>query len=193
MICYVYWIYNDTCLNISTCGYIGVSQDAHTRFKTHLHNSRVPLNSTFDILFKGTREECFNLEKTLRPTKNIGWNNAVGGSHGWRIGFVHSDTTKNKLKIAWSDTRKKKASDLSKVRNSLLIGQKRPKQSIAISGIHNPMYGKSRPQYVKDAISLAHKNKEPYNKQDNYCPYCNKRVSLSIMKKYHGKNKKACI
>jgi hypothetical protein len=188
---YVYWIYNDTCHNIED-GYIGVTKYPRNRFNTHIRNNRVSKDSKIEILFEGSREDCFLYEKKLRPIAKMGWNNAVGGSHGWKIGFCHSDETKRVLKEKWTNERKLKASLLRKEQNKKLIGQKRPKHAIAMSGKNNPMYGTIRPDYVKDAIRNAHIGKEPANKQNNYCLNCGQRVSISVMKKYHGLGKKAC-
>lgn len=190
---FVYWIYDDSCSDVLTEGYVGVTKDVENRVKSHLRKNRVPSDSTYKILFEGTREECFNYERQLRPTKNIGWNNAIGGSHGWRVGFSHSEETKQKLKSKWTDERKSTASIFKAQQNKKLIGQKRLKQSEAMTGSKNPMFGTTRPDHVKDAVRSAHLGKEPANKQNNYCPLCGKRVSLSVMKKYHGPNKKACI
>lgn len=189
---YVYWIYDDSCSDLND-GYIGVTRYPETRFNTHKRKNRVPSNSKMKIIFEGTREECFEYEKKMRPTSKIGWNSAAGGSHGWRLGFKHSDQTKRLLKEKWTDDRKQKASDLRKEQNKKMTGQKRPKQSIAMSGENNPMFGTNRPDYVKEAVSKSRKGKEPANKQKNYCTFCGERVSLSVMKKYHGPGKKACM
>ena len=48
---------------------------------------------------------------------------------------------------------------------NILSSETRKKISIAISGENNPMFGKNRPQYVKDALSKAHKGKILTNEQ----------------------------
>jgi hypothetical protein len=189
---YVYWIYDNTCKDTSD-GYVGVTKYPETRFCTHKRNNRVPKDSKIQILLEGSREDCFLYEKQLRPVAKMGWNNAVGGAHGWKIGFCHTDETKQILKEKWTDKRKANASLFRKEQNKKLIGQKRPSHSIAMTGKNNPMHGTTRPDYVKEAVRNAHLGKEPANKQQNYCPHCKKRVSISQMKKYHGPNKKACI
>lgn len=183
---YVYWIYDNSCKDLND-GYIGVSYYPSFRFKTHIRKNRVPQDSEYKILYEGSREECFEYEKYLRPIKNIGWNNAVGGAQGFRIGFSHNTETKNKLKKSWSLDRRKKASIFRTEQNKKLKGQKRPKQSSSISGTKNPIYGTIRPQYIKDALSKAHLGKSPVNKQENYCIGCHERVGLSNLKKYHKK------
>ncbi len=126
-------------------------------------------------------------EQSLRPSKQIGWNNAAGGSHGWRIGFNHSEKTKEILKKRWTPERKIKASDFKKEQNKKLIGQKRPKQSVAMTGSKNPMFGTKRPEHVKEAMRLAHVGKPAYNRQENYCVGCHERASMTVIKKYHTK------
>lgn len=185
--CFVYWIYDNTCIDEKLHGYVGVSHDPDKRFQTHIRNSRVPSQSSMKILFEGTRDECFEFERVMRPTKSIGWNNAVGGAHGWRMGFNHDEATREKMKLAWSDERREKASDLRKQINFKLRGQRRPKQSEAMKGANNPIFGSKRPQHVKDAVSKAHRGKPASNRQEVYCISCHERASLSILVKYHAK------
>jgi hypothetical protein len=190
---YVYWIYNDECKDVNTDGYVGITENVDNRFKTHLkYNKRIPKDAKIKVLYEGSREECFNLEYEYRPTKGIGWNSAIGGSHGWQVGFNHSKETCEKMKEAWTNERKQIASKFKAEQNKLLKGQKRPSQSLAMMGNNNPIYGTNRPQHVKDAVSKAHKGKLPYNKMELYCIHCHKRVSTSNLKKYHGIGKKNC-
>lgn len=184
---YVYWIYDTTCKDPLTDGYIGVSHDVYKRHKTHIRKKRVPEDSSYKILFEGTRQECFLFEKQMRPTKKIGWNNAVGGSHGWKTGFEHSVQTKQILKERWTQERRAKASLFKTEQNKKMTGQKRPKQSEAMKGSKNPNYGKERPEHVKQAVRLAHTGKQSSNRQENYCIGCHERCSISIIKKYHTK------
>jgi hypothetical protein len=184
---YVYWIFNESCIRPEDSGYVGVTKNPNIRFKTHLRNKRIPDNSQQKILFEGSREDCFLLEKNLRPQKNIGWNNATGGSHGWRYGFSHSDHVKQKMKDAWTKERRDKASVFRLHQNKKLIGQKRPKQSEKMTGNNNPMFGTKRPEYVKEAVRKAHTGKQPINKQENYCVGCHERSNMTHLKKYHNK------
>lgn len=184
---YVYWIYDETCIDITRDGYVGVTKDVNRRFRDHCRHKRVPENAKIKVVMEGTRQECFYHEKQLRPESGIGWNRAIGGAHGWQNGFSHSETAKSKMAAAWTDERRNQASKWKTEHNRSLKGQKRPKQSEALKGTKNPMYGTSRPDYVKEAVSKAHKGKTPANKQEIYCIGCHQRVSLSILNKYHGK------
>lgn len=188
----VYWIRLEEHTDPYKDGYVGVTSDLQTRYATHIRNNRVPNNSIIEILYEGSREECFKKELELRPKPKIGWNNAVGGSHGWKTGFKHSQETKEKLKAAWTDERKIVASEWKKEFNKTLIGQKRPKQSKAISGKNNPMFGKKHSEKTRKKISESNKGRTPPNKTEIYCIYCRKREPMSILKKYHGLGKKAC-
>jgi hypothetical protein len=184
---YVYWIHSSSCTDHRKDGYVGVTNNPTKRYSTHIRKGRVPIDSTISILFEGTREQCFNYEKEMRPHKNIGWNNAAGGSHGWKTGFSHSDQAKEKMSTAWSSDRKEKASEFKREHNRSLRGQRRPKQSQSMTGPNNPMFGTIRPDHVKRAVSDAHRGKTPVNKQELYCVRCHERASLSILKKYHNK------
>lgn len=69
-------------------GYIGISNQPHKRFKQHKQRKTNPHltnafakydNITMDILFEGTKDECKELERQLRPRAEMGWNIVPGG------------------------------------------------------------------------------------------------------------------
>lgn len=192
---YVYWIKNDSCTSIETDGYVGVSAYPSRRFKVHLsRNNKIPKDATIEIIFQGNRKDCFALEEKLRPIKGIGWNNAVGGKHGYKKGFTHSPQTKKKMKDAWTPDRREIASKVRAEMNvALFSGQKRPDHSKAMLGKNNPMYGKTHSEQTRQKISETGKNKTPPNKQHLYCVFCRKPSPLSVLKKYHGPGRKNCI
>lgn len=105
---FLYWIYDETCNVAAVDGYVGVTEDVNKRLKAHLRKTKNITGKLvkIKILHEGSRRECFDKEKELRPVPNIGWNNAVGGSHGWREGFCHSEETKEKMSTKWTDERK---------------------------------------------------------------------------------------
>lgn len=190
---YLYWIKNKECTDITRDGYVGVSTDPARRFLSHRkHNENIPNNAWVEIVFSGTREECFDKEFELRPRKKMGWNRAVGGAQGFNIGFSHSEKTKKKLRKAWTPERKKIASIWKAKQNVLLTGQKRPAQSVAMTGKNNPMFGKTHSLKTREKIRLANIGKIPPNKQGVFCIFCHQQSSLSILKKYHGVGKKNC-
>lgn len=191
---HVYWIKDAYCQHIEKHGYVGVSAYPQRRFRVHLQrNPKIPKHATLEIIFSGTREECFAYEELLRPIKGIGWNNAVGGKHGFKKGFTHSEETKQKMRNAWTNERKQNYSAIrAKINAKVFGGKKRPQHSIAMMGQNNPMYGKSHTTSAKLKISQSGKNRIPPNKQCVYCIHCRKQAPLSILVKYHGIGKKNC-
>ena len=123
----VYWIFDEMCADIQNSGYVGVSKDAVNRVKTHIRKCRVPNNSQFIIVFEGSRDACFAHELKLRPSRGIGWNRAIGGAQGWKVGFSLSKEAKAKISVAKLG-KKQKFEHIAK-RIAVTIGQKRPKQS----------------------------------------------------------------
>ena len=89
----VYWIHLKSDLDISISGYVGVTQYFDNRMRRHAlargrsHFARAVRlhgwsNVVAEIIYRGSREECMNTELILRPTYNIGWNEARGGIGG---------------------------------------------------------------------------------------------------------------
>jgi hypothetical protein len=74
----VYWAFDATCSDPADSGYIGVTEDRHARLSQL--RKRLSSDARMLILFKGTREECLDLERRLRPRKSMGWNKAIGGT-----------------------------------------------------------------------------------------------------------------
>lgn len=191
----VYWVHNEDCSDYLKDGYIGVTSNLESRFDYHSkRNKKIPKDKPLSItvLFEGSREDCFNKEKEFRPEAGIGWNSAVGGSHGWKEAFIHSEETKQKLKNAWTEERKEEHRKRLPEHNKKLIGQKRPKQSKAISGKNNGMFGKNHSEDSKEKMSKSRKGKPAHNKIEYYCIHCHERVSPTVARKYHGPGKKAC-
>jgi hypothetical protein len=76
----VYWAYDDTCDHPADSGYIGVTENRRIRRDQLRRNYvRFPPDVKMKILFEGTREECLDLERRLRPRANMGWNKNAGG------------------------------------------------------------------------------------------------------------------
>lgn len=80
----VYWLYDAYCEAPERDGYVGVTGDFDYRIKSH----RRKRQSSFDVkvLFTGTEDECYALERELRPKQGIGWNAAIGGPDGYKRG-----------------------------------------------------------------------------------------------------------
>ena len=77
--CIVYWLHDETCLNVQEHGYVGISSQWWRRLAVHQRNKRFPANFEWTIIFTGTRAQCLALEHQLRPTSGIGWNRSQGG------------------------------------------------------------------------------------------------------------------
>jgi len=88
---YVYHIRDPKCSDLDH-GYIGVTKHLNKRWKAHqgdphctmhhwirIHNLKL---EDVDIIFKGDIEECYQMEKKLRPKQKMGWNVASGGGCG---------------------------------------------------------------------------------------------------------------
>lgn len=94
-------------------GYVGVSVDVKRRQRQHRggkgknpHFESALLkypDIIWNILFEGTREECYTYEAKLRSEGNIGWNIRAGGAGD---GYTptgrkgHSEETKEKIRRA---------------------------------------------------------------------------------------------
>lgn len=108
----VYWIHLKEHTDISKEGYVGVTGCFDTRMSRHYS-----LTSTFpshfgkairkygwdnlvkEIIFEGLTEECFKKELELRPSFQIGWNEAIGGLGGDRSFYIDYENRKN---IGWN-------------------------------------------------------------------------------------------
>jgi hypothetical protein len=92
----VYWIYDASCLDPMSSGYIGITCNPHTRLLQHKRSGRFPLNFQSTILFSGNRTQCAQLEKLYRPNAGMGWNSFSGGYGGRQP----SEATKAKMSAA---------------------------------------------------------------------------------------------
>jgi hypothetical protein len=84
----VYWLYENETDNIFTDGYIGITKNTTVRF--YQHKAKFG-NFKTKVIFYGSLEQCMALELQLRPKPGIGWNRAIGGFEGYRLG--HSEET----------------------------------------------------------------------------------------------------
>jgi hypothetical protein len=77
----VYWLHLPMHTDPGTEGQIGVARYLQSRIGQHRRkpNSKVPPDFLITVLYQGTAEECFALERRLRPSANIGWNCIPGG------------------------------------------------------------------------------------------------------------------
>lgn len=90
----VYWLYDATCHNPYTDGYVGTTDNLEQRLSQH---QRGPLPAhKAKILFQGTIKECQHKEEVYRPRENMGWNKARGGNPLPTIEQRHIVSQKNK-------------------------------------------------------------------------------------------------
>ena len=86
----VYWIRSDLMTEITTDGYIGITNDFEYRMKSHRRSARnYHLQDAIEsigwdklhkeIVFEGDRTACLRQEFLLRPDFDIGWNLMPGG------------------------------------------------------------------------------------------------------------------
>ena len=91
--CVVYWKHTrDMCCNYSD-GYIGITKNFEERMKQH-HRDAFVRNSIYtvhermrmhgenvitDRIYEGSRKDCEQIEKELRPKWHVGWNMCIGG------------------------------------------------------------------------------------------------------------------
>jgi hypothetical protein len=176
----VYWIHLTEHDDPHHQGYVGVTNNLQRRIREHksktenriLQNVFKKYKSVIiDILFIGDYEYCYDVEKTYRHTKEIGWNLNEGGKKppnnkgikksletrkkmslnnvGFR-GKKHSNETKEKMKqshmkklgVPHTEETKRKLSEIAKQRKN------------------NPMLGRKHSEETKKLISLKMKNKK---------------------------------
>jgi len=99
--CVVYWARLPEHTDITSQGYIGVAVDFDERMRRH-YKVTSRLDSHFakairlygwkniikEVVFSGSQNECYAFEHKLRPSFQIGWNEAIGGAGGDRSVFI---------------------------------------------------------------------------------------------------------
>lgn len=143
--CIVYWLRDNTCVCPWRHGYIGISINWPRRLKRHRTN--LGRNTfEFDHLFVGSIEECKGLERSLRPTPGIGWNEAPGGIHGGGAA-PKKERTRELMRIA---ALKRYTDPSERERTSLVV--KEGLKGIDRAGTQNSHFGKPHSEKTKDKI-----------------------------------------
>lgn len=75
----IYWIHSDQETSIETQGYVGITKNLSRRLKEHRRKHNFLDNRTVDVFLYGDKLYCKQIEKSLRPKRNIGLNIAEGG------------------------------------------------------------------------------------------------------------------
>ena len=77
---HVYWLHLPEHKDFLTQGYIGAASNISARLRCHKHRFKSIWDKlVVELLVESTIDYCFELEKKLRPSRNIGWNIAAGG------------------------------------------------------------------------------------------------------------------
>ena len=91
----VYWIHNPEDTDINSQGYVGISNNVNRRMKEHSKKMDFLEGKILYVFLCGEKEFCKQIEKELRPKKNIGLNIAAGGGIPPNVtGIRRSEQTK---------------------------------------------------------------------------------------------------
>jgi len=178
----VYWIRHQDHTDMFTQGYIGVSQNAETRFEEHRKKSSNPhlkyainkygwTNLVKEIVLIAHKSYCLLIETQLRNKIDIGWNVAIGGGNP-------PDSTGNKYKLgipSWS--KGKKFSD-------------EHKKNLSIAHIGQVAWntGKKGLQIAWNKGLPISPNAQKAILQKVECPHCKKIGTVGGMKRFHFDN-----
>jgi hypothetical protein len=167
---YVYHIEDPQHPGDTSYGYIGVvteSKGVFKRFREHCKTSRMGQvikenNVKFDnvrTIYSGTRKQCQQLEKELRPKERIGWNISIGGSgyNYTRIGDISKFRSELQSSRMLNEDLKRKQGETFKLNyysdaESIALRKKRAKEHMASkSGIKclNAMHRKVKCPYCE--------------------------------------------
>jgi hypothetical protein len=181
----VYWVYDETCKDILTDGYVGVTENLSVRMNGHKRKTEnlIGKDIKVKVVYEGSRKECFDKERKLRPKPGIGWNRAVGGSHGWRDGFIHSSNTKEKMSNMWTNERKAQLVHRNKIQGKARRGIK-PKQLYVMDKCVHCSIEATQSNITKwhnENCKMNPENQENEIGSFEYieCPHCNFRPNTS--------------
>lgn len=177
--CSVYWIHHPDHTDMFSQGYIGVSKRYKRRLWEHLNLSKNTIlikaikKYGWDNLVKkeiliSDFEYCFEIEKKLRPEKNIGWNIAVGGGppplmfgNNWNVG-----------KPSWNKGKK---------------FTEEHKKKLSLAKIGKPSWNKglvgSQTAWNK-GVPMAYRENAQFN-FEHTCPHCGKVGKGNGMFRHH--------
>jgi hypothetical protein len=148
----LYWATDNPDKSPLSYGYVGVSMDLKKRKYHHIHDETIPVKDfEMIVLFRGPENKCYELEKLLRPSLNIGWNHHPGG----RLGHAHKNIPKSPEQRA-----KMRAVALARYtkpgeheRTSRAV--KRGLKGVDRTGANNAMFGRTQSEETKQKIRDA--------------------------------------
>ena len=187
----VYWIHHPDHTDMFSQGYIGVSVNArkrwidHRRHQENRHFANAVKLYGWDLLVKkqiliAEEDYCLDIERKLRPEKNIGWNIAVGGGKppinttgtGFKAGF----TPWNKGVPMSDEARLAVSQALKGIRHSPEVYKK---QGLNRSGEKNIWFGKKFSEEYRLKLSLAKKGKPSHRKGKTHTPETIEKMRIS--------------
>lgn len=167
----IYWIHNEKELDIWSQGYVGITNNLSRRLVEHKkHKNAILTSRIVEIFLQGEKEYCKEVEKILRPKKNIGLNIMSGGGMPPDVtGIKRSDATKLLMSLnnvgfkgrKHSEETKKKMSESHKFFGKPHTEDtKRKLSEIAKQRRFNPMTGKKHSEKTRQLISEKLRNKK---------------------------------
>lgn len=178
----VYWIHHPEHTDMFTQGYVGVTNRykrrlyEHTRQKKNYHFKNAINKYGWDTLVKkqlifADENYCYDIEKKLRPSENIGWNLAIGGGKPpmfcgklFQLG-----------QASWNKGKKHSEKHLKNM-------------SQARKGIPSWNKGKTGLQTAwNKGVSMAYRDNAHFTQQYT-CPHCNKIGKGNAMLRHHMDN-----
>jgi hypothetical protein len=159
--CIVYWIHSSEETDIKTQGYVGITKDLERRIREHSRKLDLIDNRVVDIYLCGELSYCKEVEKTLRPHRNIGLNISEGGGMPPdATGIRRSVETKEKMKANMVGFRGRKHTEESrrKMRSHKRIGKKHTEETkkklseIAKKRTFNGMSGRTHSEETKQKM-----------------------------------------
>ena len=120
----VYWIRRQEHTDIFTQGYVGVSSRSledriaeHVKVSKENHKKVYAVhkaiksigieNLIYSVVLVAEEDYCYEVELKLRPMKRIGWNLSEGGNKPpSKLGFKHSEESKEKISRIWKDKKR---------------------------------------------------------------------------------------
>ena len=116
----IYWIHSDQETSIETQGYVGITKNLSRRLKEHRRKHKFLDNRTVDVFLYGDKLYCKQIEKSLRPKRNIGLNIAEGGGLPPNlIGKTLSISHRQKIKENMVGFRGRKHSEETRLKMSM--------------------------------------------------------------------------